>query len=148
MLFSIFSMFSVFFFYTQRGFVSYLLVDICIIHNHIVAFFSFSSLEMLWYYLSQAFFQSFFIILIIFSWWIFRHFCKCKKIYTNKLFGEIKLLHVNFIMIYIIHKISVLLKITRILKYFLRSKIDFYFLKKKINFFTRYNDEKVKAWRR
>ena len=44
-------------------------------------------------------------------------------------------LQVNFIMNYIIHKISVLLKITRILKLFLRSMINFYFLKKIINFF-------------
>ena len=39
-------------------------------------------------------------------------------------------------MIYIIHEISILLKITTILKRFLRSIIDFYFLKKIIIFFS------------
>ena len=39
------------------------------------------------------------------------------------------MLQVNFIMICIIHKILVLVKITRISKHFLRSIIDFYFLK-------------------
>ena len=39
------------------------------------------------------------------------------------------MLQINFIMIYIIHKISVLLKITRILKRFLKSIIELYFLK-------------------
>ena len=48
----------------------------------------------------------------------------------KKLLEEIKMLRVNFIMICIIHKILVLLKVTRILKRFLRSKTDFYFLKK------------------
>ena len=38
------------------------------------------------------------------------------------------MLQVNFIKIYIIHEILVLLKITRTLKTFLRSIIDFYFL--------------------
>ena len=37
------------------------------------------------------------------------------------------MLQVNFIMIWIIHKILVLLKITRILKHFLRNIIDFHF---------------------
>ena len=50
---------------------------------------------------------------------------------------------VNFIMIYIIHKFSALVQITRIIKRFLRSIINFY-LKKK-NFFTTYNDGKFKA---
>ena len=39
------------------------------------------------------------------------------------------MLRVNFIMIYIIYKVSVLLKITRILKRFLRSIIDLYSFK-------------------
>ena len=57
------------------------------------------------------------------------------------------MLQVKFIMIYIIHKPSVLLKITRIFKRFLRSIIDFYFLNKNNSFFflTTYNDEKFKA---
>ena len=37
------------------------------------------------------------------------------------------MLQVNFIMIGIMYKIAVLLKITRILKHFLRSITDFYF---------------------
>ena len=45
------------------------------------------------------------------------------------------MLQVNFIIIYIINKISVLLKFTRISKRFLRSIIDFYFFKKLVNFF-------------
>ena len=55
-------------------------------------------------------------------------------------------------MIAIIHKISVLLKITRILKHFLKSITDFYFFdifvlnfNFLILFFTIYNDEKFKA---
>ena len=40
------------------------------------------------------------------------------------------MLQVNFLMIYTIHKISVLLKITRILKRFLRIIIDLFFFKK------------------
>ena len=37
------------------------------------------------------------------------------------------MLEVNFIVISIIHEISVLIKISRILKYFLRSVVEFYF---------------------
>ena len=54
------------------------------------------------------------------------------------------LLNINFFMIYIIHKISVLLKITQIsLKIqfsnaFSRSIIDLLFLKKLINFFSQH----------
>ena len=44
----------------------------------------------------------------------------------KKLLEDIKKMQVNFIMIYIIHKILVLIKMTRILKCFLRSIIDFY----------------------
>ena len=56
------------------------------------------------------------------------------------------MLEVNFLMICIIHKFIVLLKITRILKYFLRTIIDFYFLKNN-NFFFKYNDGTPKSWR-
>ena len=42
------------------------------------------------------------------------------------------MLQVNFIMIYISHKILVLLKMTRILKHVLRSVTNFSFLKKKL----------------
>ena len=52
------------------------------------------------------------------------------------------MLLVNFIMIYVIHKISVLLKITGILRCFLRSIIDFYF-KKIYIFFTTYNEDNI-----
>ena len=54
------------------------------------------------------------------------------------------MLQVNFIMTDIIRKILVLLKITIILKHFLRSIIDSYFLKNNY-FFTKYNDGKSKA---
>ena len=43
------------------------------------------------------------------------------------------MLQVDSIIIYIIYEISVLLKITRILKHFLRSIIDFFFFEKKKN---------------
>ena len=43
------------------------------------------------------------------------------------------MLQVDSIIIYIIYEISVLLKITRILKHFLRSIIDFFFFWKKKN---------------
>ena len=49
---------------------------------------------------------------------------------------------VNFIMIYIIHKISVLLKTIRILKRFLRSIIDFYLLKASL-FFSQHKMIKI-----
>ena len=54
------------------------------------------------------------------------YMCVCVCV-CEKLFDEIKMLQVNFIVIYIIHEMLVLLKITRILKRFLRSIIDFYF---------------------
>ena len=57
---------------------------------------------------------------------IFLHMLK--KV-LKKLFEDIKDIKVNFIMICLIHKILVLLKITRILKHFLRSIIEFYFSK-------------------
>ena len=47
----------------------------------------------------------------------------------KKLLEDVKMLQVTFTMIYIIHKISVLPKITRISKCFLKSTIDFYFSK-------------------
>ena len=45
------------------------------------------------------------------------------------------MLQVDYIMICIIHKILVLLKITKILKHFLRSIIEFYFLRNSWFFF-------------
>ena len=69
--------------------------------------------------------------------------CVCVCV-CEKLFDEIKMLQVNFIVIYIIHEMLVLLKITRILKRFLRSIIDFYFLKNDV-FFTTCNDGKYKV---
>ena len=54
------------------------------------------------------------------------------------------MLQINLIMIFIIHKILELLKITRIIKRFLTSLMDFY-LKKKLFFFTIYHGEKFKA---
>ena len=62
---------------------------------------------------------------------------------------KMSLLNFNFLMIYIIHEMLVLLKINlnylkdSIFKCFLRSIIDFY-LKEKIIFFTTYNDGKFK----
>ena len=49
-----------------------------------------------------------------------------KEYFIKILLEEIKMTRVNFIMIYVIHKIPVLLKITRILKPFLRRVIDVY----------------------
>ena len=71
-----------------------------------------------------------------------------KERFVKILLEEIKMTRVNFIMIYVIHKISVLLKITRILKLFLRRVIDvhsFFFKKNNYFFFTTYNDEKFKT---
>ena len=48
------------------------------------------------------------------------------------------MLQVNYIIIYIIHKISVSLKITRIFKRFLRSIMQFYFLEKIVIFFLQH----------
>ena len=79
-------------------------------------FFSFFfSLEILWY-LSQAFLESFFTVLIVLSWRIFRHLYACKKKAIKKSLKDVKMLQVNFIMIYLISKILVLLKVTSILK--------------------------------
>ena len=71
-----------------------------------------------------------------------------KERFVKILLEEIKMTRVNFIMIYVIRKISVLLKITRILKLFLRRVIDvhsFFFKKNNYFFFTTYNDEKFKT---
>ena len=54
------------------------------------------------------------------------------------------MLQVNFIMICLIHKILVLLKITRILKRFLKNIIDFYFFKTS-NFLLTYDDGKSES---
>ena len=54
------------------------------------------------------------------------------------------MLQVSLIIIYIIHEMSVLLKITQTLKRFLRSIRDFHFFLIKI-LFTIYNDEKFKT---
>ena len=62
-----------------------------------------------------------------------------KEHFIKILLEEIKMTRVNFIMIYVIHKIPVLLKITRILKPFLRRVIDVYsFFSKKIIFFSQH----------
>ena len=53
------------------------------------------------------------------------------------------MLHVKLIMIYIIHKFSVLLKITRTL--FKEYNRLLFFLKKLINFFKTCDDEKFRA---
>ena len=71
-----------------------------------------------------------------------------KERFVKILLEEIKMTRVNFIMIYVIRKISVLLKITRILKLFLRRVIDVhssFFKKDNYFFFTTYNDEKFKT---
>ena len=48
------------------------------------------------------------------------------------------MLRVNAVMIYIIHKILVLLKIIKNSKLFLRSIIDFHFLKRNSQFFLKH----------
>ena len=65
----------------------------------------------------------------------------------NKFLEDIETLKVDFIMIYIIHKNLVLLKLSRIVKRFLKSVIDFYFVKKINNFFTTYDHESSTASR-
>ena len=63
-----------------------------------------------------------------------------KEYFIKILLEEIKMTRVNFIMIYVIHKTPVLLKMTRILKPFLRRVIDVYsfFSKKIIIFFSQH----------
>ena len=60
-------------------------------------------------------------------------FIYVKKI-IKKLLEDIKMFQVNFIIIHIIHKILVLLKITRILKRFWRITTDFRILENKYFF--------------
>ena len=56
------------------------------------------------------------------------------KKFIKKLLEDIKMLQVNFIIIHIIHKILVLLKITRIFKRFWRIITDFRILENKYFF--------------
>ena len=63
----------------------------------------------------------------------------------KKLFDEMKMLQINFIMICITYKISVLLKVTRILKVLFKEYNRLLFFKKIYIFFTTYNDVKSKA---
>ena len=123
----LFSFYIFFYTLTFYAFVFYLLRFFCIFHDHIVAFFFFSSLERIWYLCCL------FIILIAFSWWTLDIVTYTKNL-IKKLLEGIKMLKVNFVMTWIIYKVLMLLKITRILKCFLRSIIDFY-LKKKIHSF-------------
>ena len=70
-----------------------------------------------------------------------------KKVYKKmNLLEDLKMspLNFNFAMVYIIHKILVLLK-NHLKIIFLRSVIGFYFFKTKFFFFIIYNDEKSKA---
>ena len=70
------------------------------------------------------------------------HFQKClymykkftRKLHKNEDIEDIKTLQVNFTMIYKVHKISVLLKITIVLKQFLRIIIAFHIFKNVICF--------------
>ena len=117
------------FFYTQQPFVSHFLLNFCIIHDHIVAFFIFFFFSKTLISFTSFFWKSFFIILITFSWWIFRYFYICKTYFIKKLLEGIKIQQLDFIVISIIHKILLLLKITITLKSFWRSIINFYFLK-------------------
>ena len=61
------------FFYTQKAFVFQLVVDFYIVHDNIVAFFSFLFFLLSFDIFHELLFQIFLIIFIIFSWWIFRH---------------------------------------------------------------------------
>ena len=126
------------FFYTQQVFVYHNLVNFCIIHNHIAAFFffSFSSLERL-SYLSQAFFEVF--RFCFDDIYLTRSFYICEKKFIKSLLGDIKMLQVNLILICVIHKHLGLFKITKILKCFLRSIANSCFLKKQF-FPTKFND--------
>lgn len=57
-----------------------------------------------------------------------------RKLHKNEDIEDIKTLQVNFTMIYKVHKISVLLKITIVLKQFLRIIIAFHIFKNVICF--------------
>ena len=102
------------FFYTQLAFDFHLLVGFCIVHDHIIAFFF------------LLFFRK---ALISFRSFLLKGIKMLQKFYT--------LLNLNFVMIYIIQKISVLLKNhlnhlkSSIFKCFFKEyNIHIYFLKK------------------
>ena len=95
------------FFYTQPVFVLRLLLDFCIVHDHIIVFFLF------------LLYKDFNIFPELFLYFFF-------IIYTLHIFIYLKKKK---------EKKKVLLKITRILKRFLGNITDFYFFKKIINFF-------------
>ena len=68
-----------------------------------------------------------------------------KKKIIKRILEDRKILLVNLIRIDLIHKISVLLKITKILNGFLGSIIDFSFLVRLIDFFCNLKQFKVKV---
>ena len=124
------------FFCIQKAFMFHFLAAAFVFHNHMRLLFS------------RAFFwNSFFIIFITFRWWIFWHFYICKQISLKKGIRRHKKFQVNFIMICLIHKNLALLKITIILKCFLRTITELH-LKKLFFFFAKHSNGKPKAWRR
>ena len=152
--FVIFSLYSTSFCFSFSGRFLYLSWPCC-------RFFPFYSLERL-YMFYEIFWWSFFLILIIFSWWIFRHFYIHGKKFIKKLIKIIflkkylemlqefyALLNLNFIMICIIHKISVLFKITwiilkiKFLKCFFKQ-YNIHLFKTNNYFFSQHNDETFK----
>ena len=103
-----------YFFYTQASLFFHLHFHFVSLMTFLMLFFCFSFRNTLIPFTS-LFWNLFFITLIIFSW----KFLYKKKTLTKTLLEVIEMLQVNFIMIYIIHKISVLLKIMRTLNCFL-----------------------------
>ena len=106
-----FSKFCNIFFYNQLAFVLHLLKDFYIVHNHILLFFFFRKilipLTSLFWSLSL-----FFNNMIIFSWWIFRHFYIGKKLYRKLMLKCFKafycIITINFCIVYITHKMMTL----------------------------------------
>ena len=74
------------FFYALLAFIVHLLGDFYIIRDHIVIFWFFFSSERFWYLSRGSFLKPFF-YLLIFGWWIFRHFHIWKKLY-NKIYNK------------------------------------------------------------
>ena len=125
--FKIFLVYSISFSFSSSGRFSYRSQPYC-------RFFSFFSLDRLWYLL-QTFLWFFFSILIIFSWWVFRHFY-IWKINYDSVIRRHKNAGSQFC-----HNWNNSEN--------LKGIIEFYFFKKIISFFfTTYNDGKFKYRRR
>ena len=116
------------FFNTQQAFAFHLLVDFLHRLRRYWCFFLF-----FFFRKTDQFYKLSFLVFLYYLtniYWIFKQFYITNKNYKKTL-EDIKMLQVNFIMVCTIHKILVLLEITRTLKCFWSSVIDFYLFWKK-----------------